>query len=66
VIVHFQTPPPPQHLKHDVKQIVNLNYTSLTKFGDIGSAYPKLVILVAIGLQKPYAKLESGANLVLV
>ncbi len=49
-----------------MKQIAIPYYTSLTQFGDIGSAYPKLVIIVAIGLQKPYAKLELAANLVLV
>ncbi len=39
---------------------------SLTQFREIGSVYPDFAIIVAIGLQKPYAKLESGANLVLV
>jgi hypothetical protein len=31
--------------------------------GKIGFAYPDFVIIVAISLWKPYAKLESGANL---
>jgi hypothetical protein len=39
---------------------------SLTHLGEIGSVYPEFVIIIAIGLQKPYAILESGANLVLV
>jgi hypothetical protein len=37
----------------------------LTQFGEIGSVYPGFAIMIAIGLQKPYAKLESGANPVL-
>jgi hypothetical protein len=36
------------------------------QFGEIGSAYPEFTFIIAIGLQKPYAKPESGANLVLV
>jgi hypothetical protein len=39
---------------------------SSTQLGEIGSIYPEFVIITAIGLQKPYAKPESGANLVLV
>jgi hypothetical protein len=38
---------------------------SLTQFGEIGSMYPGFALIVVIGLQKPYAKLESDANLVL-
>ncbi len=38
---------------------------SSTPFGEIGSVYPEFVIIVALGIQKPYAKLESGSNLVL-
>jgi hypothetical protein len=38
---------------------------SLTQFAEIGSVYPGFGIIVAIGLQKPYAKPESDANLVL-
>jgi hypothetical protein len=38
---------------------------SSTQFGEIGSVYPDLAIVIAIGLRKHYAKPESGANLVL-
>jgi hypothetical protein len=37
---------------------------SSTLFREIGSPYPEFAIIVAIGLRKPYAKPESGANLV--
>jgi hypothetical protein len=36
-----------------------------TQLREIGFVYPGFVIMIAIGLQKPYAKAESGANLVL-
>jgi hypothetical protein len=36
-----------------------------TQFGAMGSVYSGLPIIVALGLPKPYAKPESGANLVL-
>ncbi len=39
---------------------------SSTQFGEIGFTYPEFAIIVAIGLQNPYVKPESGANLVLV
>jgi hypothetical protein len=39
---------------------------SSTQFGDIGSAYSEFAIIVAIGFWNPYAKPESGENLVLV
>jgi hypothetical protein len=38
---------------------------SLTQLGEIGSAYPEFPIIIAIGLQKSYAKPELGSNLVL-
>ncbi len=39
---------------------------TLTQFREIGSVYPGLRLhIVAIGFQKPYAKLEKGENLVL-
>jgi hypothetical protein len=36
---------------------------SSTQFGEILSVYPGFTMIIAIGLQKPYAKPESGANL---
>jgi hypothetical protein len=39
---------------------------SSTQFGEIGPACPKFAIIVAIDLLQPYAKPESGANLVLI
>jgi hypothetical protein len=39
---------------------------SSTQLEEINSVCPELATIVAIGLQKPYAKLESNANLVLV
>jgi hypothetical protein len=33
--------------------------------GEIGSVYPGFMLIVARGLRKSYAKLESGRNLVL-
>jgi hypothetical protein len=38
----------------------------LTHFGEIGSVYPEFAVIIAIGLQIPYAKPGPGANLVLV
>jgi hypothetical protein len=38
---------------------------SSTQLREIGSAYPGFGIMIAIGLQKPYDKQESGVNLVL-
>jgi hypothetical protein len=38
---------------------------SLTQFREIGSVYPGFAIVIAIGLRKPYAQPELGANLVL-
>ncbi len=35
-----------------------------TQFGEIGSG-SQLETMTAIGLQEPYVKLESGANLVM-
>jgi hypothetical protein len=40
-------------------------WLSSTQFGKIGSVYSGFEIMVAIGLSKPYAKSESGANLLL-
>jgi hypothetical protein len=41
---------------------------SLTQFGEISSVYRGFffTIMIAVGLQKPHTKLESGANLVLL
>jgi hypothetical protein len=39
---------------------------SFTQFAEIASVYPELAIIIAIGLQIPYAKPESAANLMLV
>jgi hypothetical protein len=36
----------------------------MTQFRETGSVYPGFAIMIAEGLQEPYAKLESGANLV--
>jgi hypothetical protein len=40
-------------------------WPSSTQFGKIGPVYSGFEITVAIGLPKPYAKSESGVNLVL-
>jgi hypothetical protein len=39
---------------------------SSTQLEEINSGCPELATIVAIGLQKPCAKLEANANLVLV
>jgi hypothetical protein len=38
---------------------------SSTQLGESGSVYPGFAIMIAIDLQKPYAKLESVTNLAL-
>ncbi len=44
--------------------LINLTVSAFaTQLGKIGFAYPDFVIIVAISLWKPYAKLESGTNL---
>jgi hypothetical protein len=54
-----------------LSSIAILNYKvstvspSSTQVREIGSIYPGFAIMVAIGLCKPYAKPELGANLVL-
>jgi hypothetical protein len=46
-----------------------LSHPLLPKFGEIDSVYPGsqllYILIVAIGLQKPYAPSESGTNLVI-
>jgi hypothetical protein len=39
--------------------------SSSTRVGEIDSVYPGFTIMIAIGLQNPYAKPKSFANLVL-
>jgi hypothetical protein len=48
-----------------VKKSISIVSPFSAQFGEIGSAFPEFAIIVAIGLQKPHAKPESGANLVL-
>jgi hypothetical protein len=48
----------------NILQKATSSLTLMTQLREIGSVYPGFTIMIAKGLQEPYAKPESGANLV--